>query len=181
MRLEEIERRGEGQREQSQILHEIAEEHQRQVEQFRALHEQLGRISQELTSTDLEQAQQELTRSEELVAKEEERLKEQRRALLKENLELTARVDSALEKAKKSLDKNWLLEGLKSEAKRMGIGLLQESFKLFSDVGLIPEPGGSSGASDRVVEVTKRYVSRLEKAKEQLLQARQLLDVAVDP
>ena len=174
MRIEQIEDEGETQKKRSARLEDVAEEHRHQVEMHQTLRSQLDRLMAEMGSPELDEAASGLSRSEENLRIEDERLLEERQALLVENSKLSQRVDQALGKAKKG--SNFLVEGIKHEFKQIGKGILQEPFKIFSDMGLIPEPGAGTDSLDRVAQATERHVARLETAKKQLLEARQLLD-----
>lgn len=183
MRLEEVEASGTEQRGQAEGLSEAAADHRQLAEKLRELQDQLDRIEATLTSSDIVQAQSELRQSQEVVEVERNRLEEQRRELLRENLELTARCEQALEKANKALQTN------DSLFRQVAIGVGAEAVKiLFGAVGQLAanKPDlGEKWVDSRVhmgqaVEAANRHVERLEKAKEELLETRKLLEVERD-
>jgi chromosome segregation ATPase len=182
-RLEEIEERGEGQKSQLEALTRAAREHEVNACQLQALSEQLGRIRETLTSDTLEQTEAEVAHSRSLLDQERHRLAQSQRELLQDNLDLTQRCDRALEKVRKNLSGNWLATGLKNEALRIGLGILQEPLKFISDTGLVPEP--STDWLDRhlqgVTDAVQQHADRLEKTQKQLLDTRTLLEgIALD-
>lgn len=176
MRLEEIGAARKDQHNQAEGMALSAEEHRQHVETLQALREQLGRLEQELTSSDIEQAQAELEHSQTAVETERNRLEAQKRALIRENLKLTARCDTALEKAKEGLKAGGFV---KEFGRYVAIGTVK--FGLGVVTGLVT---GKTDVADnwvdkrlgRVIEATQKHVDQLEKTREQLLETRKLLE-----
>lgn len=174
IKLEEMERQGEGQTNQAKALGEAAEDHRQQAEQLRGLQERLERM--EVISSDLEEAQTELGHYQEHIASEQELLDQKRRALIQENLELMERCEQALEKSLASMGGSRLLQSI-------GRGIAVEALKIGAGI-ITGIASGNAHMADKAIdtrinaatEATTRHVKRLEKTKEQLLETRKLLD-----